>query len=501
MKNNQEHKQNLKLVFIAMVIGLFTGIIVSFYRFVIHEIEALLLYTSNLVNTNVVYIFILLIVLVILGLIVGKLVAYKPLSSGSGIPQVDAELRGEINQNPIRVLFVKITGGVLSALAGLSIGREGPSIQMGAMIGKLISKLFNQNKTKERFFLTSGASAGLASAFNAPLAGVLFALEEMHRYFNRKLLLVVFSAAIVADYVSKVIFGTDSVFNFGNINTLPVEKYYLLFGFSIIIAVLGFAYFKLMQLFQNLNTKINFKYKMVIYFVVPIVFFMYYPLLLGGGGNLFKSLSIIDSISILSILFFIKLVYSIFSFSSKVPGGIFFPILILGALIGNIFGKLTGNEFTTLFIIFGMAGYLTAIVRAPITSIVLLLEMSGNITYLLPLSIVCFSVYIMLNYFDVEPIYEYLLKRLLKNNTHYQRENGVVEIVLIVENNSAIINHTVQDLGLHKKSYISKIVRNNEVVIINGSFEFSVDDQVFFIIKQDYFSKITNDLKQKFKGR
>ncbi len=101
----------------------------------------------------------------------------------------------------------KLAGGVLAIGAGLSLGREGPSIQMGAMAGKGVSRLAKRGKTEERMLMTCGASAGLAAAFNAPLAGVLFSLEELHKNFSVDVLLSAMSASITADCISRYVFG------------------------------------------------------------------------------------------------------------------------------------------------------------------------------------------------------------------------------------------------------------------------------------------------------
>lgn len=495
--------QSIHILIISIFIGLVSGVVISFYRFMIHEIEHYLSEISIMAKQfNFMYIFIF-IILLILGYIVGKMVCKEPLASGSGIPQISGELMGEINQNPLRVLFVKIFGGMLSALAGLSIGREGPSIQMGAMVGKFISKTVKQNKTFERFFLTSGASAGLAAAFNAPLAGVLFALEELHRYFSKKLIVAIFAASVVADYVSKVFFGTKPIFNFVVESELPINQYYLLILFGIFVALFGFIYFKLMVFFQKLNDKIHLDlpFKMMIYFGMAILFFMFVPDLLGGGGLLFKNINLYDSLVLLSGIFLLKLGYSIFSFSSKVPGGIFFPILILGALLGIIFSKAMGSNYTTLFMIFGMAAYLTTIVRAPITSIVLLLEMSGNINYLLPLSIVCFTSYLILNCFKVEPIYEYLLHKMLVGNKkiHYGKE--FIEANFIIQNHSSACDKKIKDLSLPQGCVITRIERGGYHIAPTGETILNTNDDLHLNIEESQYSNIVQYLEKIFYER
>ena len=106
-----------------------------------------------------------------------------PFISGSGIPQVEGEMAGKLNQVWWRVLPANFWR-FLSLFAGLSLGREGPSIQIGAMSGKAVSSLLGRGKTEEKYLITCGASAGLAAAFHAPLAGVMFSLEEIHKNFR-----------------------------------------------------------------------------------------------------------------------------------------------------------------------------------------------------------------------------------------------------------------------------------------------------------------------------
>lgn len=494
----KQRKQELMILMIAGCIGIVTGLVVSFYRYIIHAIEHEFLHVSALLKENPIFYVGLFFVLVLLGVIVGKMNVYEPLAGGSGIPQVNAELTGAIDPHPLKVLFVKIVGGILSALSGMSIGREGPSIQMGAMVGKQISKQFKQNKTLERFLLTSGASAGLAAAFNAPLAGVLFALEEVHRYFNRKLVLAIFTAAVIADYVSKIFFGVHPVFQFKINEVFPVNKYYLLIIFGIFLAIFGILYFKLMQFFQQLNDKIQSKYKTILYFITPMIFFIFLPDLLGGGSNLFKHLSNYSTIQLLFGVFILKLVFSIFSFSSKVPGGIFFPILILGAILGVIYSKMIGNQYVTLFLIFGMAGYLTAIVRAPITSVVLLLEMSGNISYILPLSVVCFVAYIVMNYLDIDPIYEYLLERLLHKKHPVNPKKEMIEVQMIIQEESRACNEKIKDLQFPKHCIIIHIEHQLVQSIVNGDTVLYAGDIVTMMVDEYNYSEVYKELEKLF---
>lgn len=164
--------------------------------------------------------------LFVIACIVGKLVKYEPMISGSGIPQVEGEMMGKLNQVWQRVLPAKFLGGFLSLFAGLSLGREGPSIQIGAMTGKAVSQTLDRGKTEEKYLITCGASAGLAAAFHAPLAGVMFSLEEIHKNFSVSVLISVMTASITADYISSQFMGFQPVFQFDVGTEMPPQYYW-----------------------------------------------------------------------------------------------------------------------------------------------------------------------------------------------------------------------------------------------------------------------------------
>mgnify|MGYP000647611198 CR=1 FL=1 len=196
---------------------------------------------------NYFYMFGWFVLLAAMGFIVGKLVAWEGMCSGSGIPQVQGEMKGYLNQNWWRVLIAKITGGTLCILGGLSLGREGPSVQLGAMTGKGIAKITKAGATKERYMMTCGSGAGLAAAFNAPLSGVMFSLEEIQKNFNSSMLVCVISGCVASDFISKNVFGLSPVFDFHLEKSLPLTHYWMLILLGILLGLCG-AFYNFMML-------------------------------------------------------------------------------------------------------------------------------------------------------------------------------------------------------------------------------------------------------------
>lgn len=364
------------------------------------------------------------VILMILAWLVGKLVKYEPMISGSGIPQLEGEMAGKLEQKWWKVLPAKFFGGFLCLLGGLALGREGPSIQLGAMVGKGVSKGLDRGKTEEKFLLTCGASAGLSAAFHAPLAGVMFSLEEVHKNFSVSVLLSVMSASITADFLASAVLGTDAVFQFDIIHVLPPEYYGTIVALGVVLGVMGAFYnwFTLkVQALYNKAKFLNTTTKIMIPFFCAGVLGFTCPELLGSGHSLIEHLTHAD-VMLSTVIFILvgRFIFSAVSFGSGAPGGIFFPLLVIGGFIGGVFAT-AGVQYFGMdalyinnFVLLAMAGYFAAIVRAPLTGIILIFEMTGSLSQMLSLSIVSIVAYIVATLLRSEPIYESLLERLLE---------------------------------------------------------------------------------------
>ena len=431
MKTNDVWKRARRipvmLITEGLCVGLVGGFVVLLYRVALTFAGDWLVKILSYMKGNPFRCVVWFLILAALAWIVGKLVKWEPMISGSGIPQVEGEIAGRLSQNWKRVLPAKFAGGFLCMLGGLSLGREGPSIQLGAMAGQGISRALGRGKREETFLMTCGASAGLSAAFHAPLAGMMFAVEEIHKTFSIPILLPVMTASVTADYIASHILGLDPVFRFQITEYLPQNYYWLLILLGILVGVSGVFYNWGMLKSQELYRKIPFMKetgRLLIAFLTAGVLGIVMPWVLGSGSGLIVSLTQGEMVLGMVVLTLVmKFLFSAVSFGSGAPGGIFFPLLILGALIGAVFA-MAGVEFFGLapvyvnnFVLLGMTGFFTAIVRAPLTGIILLFEMSGSISQMLSLSIVSVTAYIVATLMRSEPIYDSLLKRILKADT------------------------------------------------------------------------------------
>ena len=304
------HNFRIKIIIEGIIVGALAGILIVFYRYVLEKALEFAKYIYSLQLKNHWLIPVWFIVLIVGGWVVGSIVKKEPMVSGSGIPQVEGVLLRKLHMDWWKVILGKFIGGVLCIGAGLSLGREGPSIQMGAAVGQGFSRLFKRVKIEEKFLITCGASAGLAAAFNAPFAGVVFALEEMHKNFSPIVMTSALAASLTADFVSKEFFGLKPMFNFKGISPIPLNNYLYLIILGIIVGILGIVFNKALFKTQEIYAKqkwIPSEAKPIIAFLVAGILGLLMPEVLGGGHEIISSLATTSfSLKILLLILIVK---------------------------------------------------------------------------------------------------------------------------------------------------------------------------------------------------
>ncbi|MGP1569825.1 MAG: chloride channel protein [Eubacteriales bacterium] len=485
IKEQTIKNKNKKVESMLLIDGIIVGIIAGFagvlYRILIdYGGKATDIFVKK-INEDYAYGLPLMIWLLVLGFFSSQIISKDKYVGGSGIPQVAAEVTGRIDTNPFKVLVLKLIGGMVSALGGLSLGREGPSIQLGAMSGKIVAKLLKRTKIRENYLMTSGASAGLAVAFHAPLAGVLFSMEEIHKNVSKKLIISCFSAAVVADLISQFVFGFKPVFPFPAIWEVPIKTYPFIVILGIALGLAGTLYNKVMKFLFDFYNRCHLPIKIrpfIAYLTAGFMFFAY-PQVLGSGHNLVEMVLYSKcTIAGLAILFIIKFIFSLISFTSGVPGGIFLPILVQGAILGSLFGMIAGEENMEIYVIIAMAGYLTAVVRNPLTSIVLIFEMTGSLNGFLPLAMTCLFAYFTANLLGTKPVYEYLLDRVLETEKENKEQDVEVEIVVSIEAGSSAVGMKIKDIEWLRGSIIVQIERGGRWMLPKGDTIIEQNDKL-----------------------
>lgn len=358
-----------------------------------------------------------------------------PEAGGSGIPEIEGSLQ---NLRPVRwwrVLPAKLLGGVGTLGSGMVLGREGPTVQMGANAGQMVHDVLKLNNPESRhILLATGAAAGLAAAFNAPLAGVLLIIEEMREEFRYNLISIkaVFIGVIMSTIMVRYMDGNKPLLQVVEYLSAPIETYWLYLLLGICFGFLGitFNYFilRVQTWFQAFNAGGKYRFILMGGLVGGLIgaVGVVYPSISGDGFHLIDRISAGSfSLAVLALIFFFRFVTSVLSFSSGAPGGIFSPLLALGTLFGTAFGLAAITLFPHYelqagsFAIAGMAALFAATVRAPLTGIVLVLEITGNYLLILPIVITCLGAITVAHLCGGKPLYTQLLQRIL---LRYKRE-------------------------------------------------------------------------------
>lgn len=443
--------------------------------------------------------------LTLLGLLLGLAAVRRPMIRGSGIPQVKGALARKMRLDTWPDLPLKIITGVAAVGAGLSLGREGPSVQIGAYVGKGVLSYVRRPAVERKYLITSGAAAGLAAAFNAPIAGVLFALEELHRHFSPLLLACAMGASVVGDIVAGHFFGLGPVFRFDSITPLPIHLLPWVIVLGVVSVFVGDLFKRALLGAQDLYIKLRIppaaRIAVALLLTVPVAL-VFFPAT-GGGHELIQELAQGHfGVRMMIALLIAKGALTALSYGSGASGGIFLPMLAIGALMGKIFGVVLtdlgviapGAQLN--FMIIGMAALFTGVVRAPITGAVLIVEMSGNLNHFSGLIVGCLTAFVVANLIRSRPIYDQLMDRLLERNPGIYVPSQSTKIVLeIPVATGSQLSHTrIRNISWPPHTLVVGIERGDHELLPNGTTEILPGDLLLVLAHDEHAAAIKDQL-------
>ncbi|MBY5713322.1 chloride channel protein [Rhizobium leguminosarum] len=336
-----------------------------------------------------------------------------PNSSGSGIPQAIAARHLRDDEDRTRLLSLKIAFGkivltVLGLFSGASIGREGPTVQVGASIMLAVARFGGM--AQARGLILAGSAAGIAAAFNTPLAGIVFAIEEMSRTYESRANGLVLTAVILSGLAALGISGSYNYF--GVASAAPTE--FRDWGLVLICGVGGGALGATFSGFAlHFGQKIRrwaqpqpLKRMLALAGICGLAIAV---IGIASGGTTFgtgyeQARGAVEGNALPQLFFVEKLAASFLSMLSGIPGGIFAPSLAVGAGFGSTVGSLLGTS-VALAAILGMAGYFAGVVQAPMTAFVIILEMTGDHQAVIPIMAVSMIGYVTSRILSREPLY------------------------------------------------------------------------------------------------
>jgi len=467
--------EHLYMIFISIIIGTIAGLGAVGIRILIQKITDLSFPGNSSLLENIIQLpwYLKICIPALGGLIVGPIIYFfAPEAKGHGVPEVMASLIQKGGKIRPRVAFIKAIASSITIGTGGSVGREGPIIQIGASIGSTIGQILNFSTRRTKTLLACGAAAGIAAAFNAPIAGILFALELLVLDFSAEKLIPIAISSVISTSISRSLEGNFAAFSVPSYSM--ISSYELIF-YGMLGALAGIASFIFIKVLYFSEEIFDNKFKIPGYLKPLIggailgIISIYFPNIIGMGYdsiNLALQGKLLITISI--ILIFVKILATSVTLGFGGSGGIFAPALFMGAMLGSMFGGIIHGWFPDIsagpgaYALVAMAGLVAGTTRAPITAIIIVFEMTSDYHIILPLVIVCvISTYISAN-LSRESIYT--LKLVLRNiNIKEGTQNNVIETLSVkdvIKTDTVTIN-----VGENLEDILDKSIRNTNPVL------------------------------------
>lgn len=465
----------LPCVFMSFITGSIVGALVFLFKY-----TAQFLYDTTgdiyaFVSANPGYIPLIFLGLAALATLSWLILKWCPAAKGGGIPSAVGIARGILSLQWLRTLVATFVSACISFFAGLPLGTEGPSVQMGTAMGRGMTKASGKkNQAWDRYLMTGGASAGFAAATAAPISGIFFALEEIHKKFSPMILLVNFVSCISAAFMSRMLsqfagispYFIDMEEPFAlNVGDLWIP---IVVGIAAgLAAVLFSEIYKLIVKFwgEKLGFIPMYVKLLIVFFICGICGLFLNPFLGSGHAVIEMSFEAELSIGILAALFITKSVMILLSSNTGATGGMFIPMLTVGAIVGAILGKIfvacgLSPEYQLPIIAIAMAAFLGAAMHTPITALVFSIEALSCLNNVLFVGVAVFFAYLLMEILGVESVTGMVLKSRIEDRNK-NKVNFASSAHLSVKPNSFAVGKALSDLFLPYRCIVLSVTQDD----------------------------------------
>jgi H+/Cl- antiporter ClcA len=368
----------------------------------------------------------------------------SPYAKGSGIPQVMAAIQLSTPGNSekvnrflsVKIILVKVTSSLVMALGGGAIGREGPTIQIAASVFKIVYKVLPKwwPKIAKRNMIVTGAAAGLAAAFNTPLGGIVFAIEELTKTHFSYFKTAIFSSVIIAGLTAQALLGPYLYLGYPKIDNLSPYIFSGVLLVAVISGLLGSSMSKLILVIFAWKAKFTFTYHHVIYvagcaiIMAGIAFFIDKGIL-GSGKELMQTTLFTSFKYSVWYTPLLRIAGPLLSFTTGASGGIFAPALAAGASVGSLVSGWfhLSDANSNLLILAGMVGFLTGVTRSPFTSVILVLEMTDRHSVIFHLILAGMVASLVSIIIDKHSLYDHLKMQYIKELDHQEEREEMTK--------------------------------------------------------------------------
>lgn len=422
---------------LSVFIGVFSGLSVVCFRFAIDWCRIYLLGSGYTLSTSR-----LLLAPTLAGLVIAVLVIHVfPLARGSGVNQTKAALFIYNGYIPLRTAVGKFITAALAIGSGHSLGPEDPSLQIGASLASAIGRQLHLSRDRMRLIAPVGAAAGLAAAFNAPISAVLFVIEEVIGRWTAGILGSVVLSAVSSVVVMRWFLGSESLFR---IPPVELKQPSELIAYAVLGVVGGLASVVFSSGIATLRPRFKALPNWTQYFqpalaglLIGLIAVLGAPQVMGAGYEYIdEAMHGQFTWQFLAILAGLKIVATLLSFVSGTPGGMFAPTLFIGAMLGAAVGgaehvllpHLTGSPGT--YALVGMGVLFAGFLRVPMTSVFMVLEVSGNYSIIVPVIVANTFAYVISRKLQPTAIFDILTRQdgLDLPSMEEQREEGILRV-------------------------------------------------------------------------
>lgn len=409
-------------------------------------------------------------ILIFVAWLVGKM----PLITGGGIPQTRGVINGRISyKHPFIEMVSKFAGGILALTAGLSLGREGPSVQIGSYVGCLVSKWTRVLSGERKQLLAAGAGAGLAAAFAAPLASSLLVIESIERFDAPKTAITTLLAGVVAGGVASWLFPVNPYHLIDAIEPLLpfLSQLKLFLLLAVVISLFGKFYSEVTLYFKQVYTGVKHPaYMKMLYLLVVAYSISLVQVNLTGGGEQFllEQASGNGSIQIMWVVAMMMLhfVFTALSVSSGLPGGNFIPTLVTGGLFGQVIALILvqrgfiAQENVSYVMLICMSAFLVAVIRTPLTAIVLITEITGHFEVFYPSVVVGGLTYYFTELLQIQPFNVTLYDDMIHTPDFQKQKRYTLSVEIMT--GSYLDGKEVDELRLPERCIIINVHRDRK---------------------------------------
>ncbi len=400
---------------LSIFIGILSGLLVVSFRMAIEWLSILLLGVAPAPGQKRLFL-----IPAAVGLVVAVLTRYVfPGVRGSGVNQTKAALYIHNGYISVRTVIGKFLLSALAIGSGQSLGPEDPSLQIGAGVASLIGRRVGLSRARLRLFAPVGAAAGLAAAFNAPISAILFTIEEVIGKWTAGVLGSIVLAAVASVAVARWFWGAEPMFRIPSIALRDPRE---LLAFSVLGVIGGFAALLFAKSLAYLRPRLRSQPQWlqllqpsIAGLLVGCIGYFGLPEVMGAGyGAIDQAMHAQFALKMLLLLAIFKIVATTVSFSSGTPGGMFAPTLFIGAMLGAAVGSFEKIFFPHLtgsigsYALVGMGVLFAAFLRVPLTSVFMVLEVSGNYSIILPVILANTIAYLISRSLQPVPIFELL---------------------------------------------------------------------------------------------